>query len=108
MSATALCGSEHPGLAWLDGGATMICTLPPGHRGYHFGGGSGGIQPWPRKKGFIHLPGLPELPNELIGIRAHGGFCNGKHPTHGECSLRWRHPGPCANRGHIWKPTGRT
>ena len=101
--AEQICGDTHPGLEWLDGGAMMICTLPPGHRGYHFGGGSGGIQPWPRKKGFIHLPGPEEVPNELIGIRPLSGFCTNKHPVKGECDLRFRHPGPHARRGKIWK-----
>jgi hypothetical protein len=92
MSATAICGSTHPGLDWFKGGAEMVCDLPPGHRGYHWFE----FQPWPRKRGFIHLPGPDELPNDQIGIRPHGGFCN-------NCDLRWNHPGPHARRGRIWK-----
>ena len=102
MSATALCGSEHRGLDWLDGGATMVCTLPVGHRGYHWGG-KDGLQPWPKKRGLIHLPGPEEFPNDKIGIRPNGGFCPHKHPRHGECDLRFNHPGCHARRGAIWK-----
>ena len=102
MSATTICGAEHPGLEWLAGGATMVCTLPEGHRGLHWGGRDG-LQPWPRKLGLIHLPGPQELPNDQIGIRPMGGFCNEKHAIHGECDLRWSHNGPHARRGKIWE-----
>jgi hypothetical protein len=96
-----ICGETHPGLRWLDDGAELVCSLPAGHRGLHWGG-KDGMQPWPRKKGFIHLPGPEELPNEAIGIRPYQGFCTNKHPLFGECDLRFRHPGPHARRGKIW------
>jgi len=94
-----LCGDEHPGLEWFKGGGKLVCDLPAGHRGYHWFD----MQPWPRKRGLIHLPGLPELPNDQIGIRPYGGFCTNKHPVKGECDLRWGHPGCHARRGRIWK-----
>jgi hypothetical protein len=102
MSATTICGDTHTGLGWLDGGATMVCSLPTGHRGMHWGG-KDGLQPWPVKKGFIHLPGPEQLENELIGIRPHGGFCSNRSQTGLECDLRWGHPGVHARRGHIWR-----
>lgn len=97
-----ICGATHPGLDWLDGGAELVCGLLSGHAGYHWGARDG-LQPFPRKRGLIHLPGPEELPNELIGIRPHGGFCTNKHALKGECDLRFRHPGPHARRGKIWK-----
>ena len=102
MSDKEICGDIHHGIECFNNGQEMVCSLPSGHRGYHFGG-QDGLQPWPRKKGFIHLPGLPEFPNDQIGIRPHGGFCNGRHVSGTECQLRWRHNGPCAARGKIWK-----
>jgi hypothetical protein len=101
MSDYVICGTEHPGLPWLDNGAKMHCTLPAGHRGYCWGGRDG-MQPWPRRRGFIHLPGPEELANELVGIRPYQGFCTAKHPAHGECDLRFKHPGAHARRGKIW------
>lgn len=98
----SICGDIHAGLEWLANGQEWVCTLPPGHRGYHWGGGNDGMQPWPRRKGFIHLPGPEELPNEAIGIRPYGWFCTNKHDAFGECDLRFRHPGPHARRGKIW------
>jgi hypothetical protein len=96
-----ICGDRHPGLAWLDEGREMVCSLSPGHRGLHWGGRDG-MQPWPRRKGLIHWPGPEELPNDAIGIRPYGGFCINKHPTYGECDLRFKHAGPHARRGKIW------
>ena len=97
-----ICGETHPGLEWLDNGQELVCSLPPGHKGYHWGG-KDGLQPFPRKRGLIHLPGPEELPNDQIGIRAHGGFCTNRHPVKGECDLRFNHPGCHARRGAIWK-----
>lgn len=97
-----ICGEKHPGLDWLDGGAELVCGLHPGHKGYHWGARDG-MQPFPRKKGFVHLPGPEELPNDHVGIRPYGGFCTNKHPVHGECDLRWHHPGAHARKGRIWR-----
>jgi hypothetical protein len=102
VSDKEICGDTHPGLEWLGGGQELVCSLPPGHRWYHWGG-LDGLQPWPRKKGFIHILGPDMLPNDQIGIRPYGGFCTERHLLHGECQLRWRHPGPCASPGKIWK-----
>lgn len=103
MSSENICGDRHPGHSWLNDGEEMTCTLPPGHRGYHWGGGNDSMQPWPRKRGLIYLPGPEELPNEAIGIRPFGGFCPERHPVHGECNLRHQHPGPHARQGAIWR-----
>jgi hypothetical protein len=99
-----ICGATHPGLEWLGNGEELICSLPEGHRGYCWGGRDG-MQPFPRRRGFIHLPGPEQLPNAEIGIRPMSGFCNNRHPVHGECDLRWHHKGAHARRGAIWRAT---